>query len=375
MLAPLEGFVVGITADRRADEQADLFARRGARVVHGPMVRTRPLERDDVLRRATDDVIAHPPDIVLANTGIGIRGWLTAAASWGVEDQLTATLAASRVFARGAKAAGAVAAIGVDVAWRAPNESLRELLVRVLEEPLEGRTVAFQEHGAEAPELVDSLRHAGARVVEIPVYRLGAPDKTDRSSALVGQVCDGDVDALTFTSAPAVDAFFTVARGVGADDDVRAALRRRVVPAVVGPHCARAARAHGLDDLVEPVAARRGSMVRAVTDRLAASRRALDGEQLHVVVQGRAVHVTGAPAGPGRSVWLSTLDRWLLDRRVERPGALVSRAALGRAAWGAAVDDHALDVAIARLRRRLGVAGGLVQTVPKRGYRVAVEPT
>ena len=42
-LASLEGFTVGITADRRWEEQAALLERRGARVVHGPAIRTLPL--------------------------------------------------------------------------------------------------------------------------------------------------------------------------------------------------------------------------------------------------------------------------------------------------------------------------------------------
>jgi uroporphyrinogen-III synthase len=51
----------------------------------------------------------------------------------------------------------------------------------------------------------------------------------------------------------------------------------------------------------------------------------------------------------------------------------VNRADLVRAAWGAEGDDHVLDVTIARLRRRLGAVGRLVETVPKRGYRISAE--
>jgi uroporphyrinogen-III synthase len=40
---PLTGFTVGVTADRRWNEQAALFERRGATVLHGPTIRTLPL--------------------------------------------------------------------------------------------------------------------------------------------------------------------------------------------------------------------------------------------------------------------------------------------------------------------------------------------
>ena len=54
------GFVVGITADRRWEEQAELLRRRGATVVHGPCMDTLYLADDDDLRRATVDVIEQP---------------------------------------------------------------------------------------------------------------------------------------------------------------------------------------------------------------------------------------------------------------------------------------------------------------------------
>lgn len=63
----------------------------------------------------------------------------------------------------------------------------------------------------------------------------------------------------------------------------------------------------------------------------------------------------------------------LLRTLVERPGALVSKDALMRAAWpGLAVEDSNLTVQIAALRRALGeVPGGdrWIETMPRRGYR------
>ena len=54
----LRGFTIGITADRRWDEQASLFERRGATVVHAPTIRTLPLGCDEPLKAATAAVIA-----------------------------------------------------------------------------------------------------------------------------------------------------------------------------------------------------------------------------------------------------------------------------------------------------------------------------
>jgi len=75
----LTGFTIGITADRRWEEQAGHFERRGATVQHGASIRTLPLGCDQRLRTATEQVIAQPPAALIANTGVGIRSWFSAA--------------------------------------------------------------------------------------------------------------------------------------------------------------------------------------------------------------------------------------------------------------------------------------------------------
>src|SRR6185312_9521137 len=102
----LTGFTVGLTADRRWTEQAALFERRGAAVVHGPTIRTLSLGAETPLRRATEDVIARPPTVLVANTGLGIRSWFANADTWGLGSALEDSLRQSRILARGPKAAG-----------------------------------------------------------------------------------------------------------------------------------------------------------------------------------------------------------------------------------------------------------------------------
>lgn len=369
MLAPLEGFVVGVTADRRADEQADLLTRRGARVVHAPVIHTLPLGPDESLRQATESVIRDPPDYVIANTGIGVRGWVTAAAAWGWDEALTSVIGSARVLARGPKAAGALHALGIDVWWRAPQESLAEVVDRLRAEPLEGRTVVFQLHGRDTPAVTSTLRAAGAAVIEVPVYRWELPEERAGPHALIERVCNGDVDAVTFTTAPAVENLLELARERGRESAVHDALNMRVATVVIGPFCAGAARAAGLDSVVEPAASRLGSMVLALTQRLARERVVVRAGQSAITIQGRAVELHER-ARSGSTVWLTTRERWLLHALVRRRGAVAPRSELARAVWGAVGDDHVIDVTVARLRRRLGRFGDVVDTVPKRGYRL-----
>ena len=142
-LPTLDGFSVGITADRRWEEQAELLRRRGATVLHGPTIKTYALGPEDGLRRATDAMCLRPPDVLIANTGIGMRSWFAAAESWGVGDALIGALGEAYVVARGPKASGAVHQAGLTVDAISENGRLREVVELVLEFGVEGKTVAF----------------------------------------------------------------------------------------------------------------------------------------------------------------------------------------------------------------------------------------
>ncbi|MGC5410909.1 uroporphyrinogen-III synthase, partial [Streptomyces sp. DT225] len=88
---PLAGFTVGVTAARRAEELGTLLRRRGATVVHAPALRIVPLADDGELLAATEQLVAETPDVVVATTAIGFRGWIEAADGWGIGDRLLDT--------------------------------------------------------------------------------------------------------------------------------------------------------------------------------------------------------------------------------------------------------------------------------------------
>ena len=101
MTGPLTGFHVAVTAARKADEQIALLERRGATVEHAPALTLDPHRVDEArLREATERVIADPPDMFLATTGIGMKAWVAAAEGWGLRDQLVAALSSAEILAR-----------------------------------------------------------------------------------------------------------------------------------------------------------------------------------------------------------------------------------------------------------------------------------
>jgi len=67
--------------------------------------------------RRAEELSAHPPDLVVATTGIGLRGWIAAADGWGIATELTTALGTARIVSRGPKATGALRAAGLPEEW------------------------------------------------------------------------------------------------------------------------------------------------------------------------------------------------------------------------------------------------------------------
>lgn len=367
----LEGFCVGITADRRWDEQAELLRRRGATIMHGPSIRTLPLGSDAPLRDVTERLIESPPDVLIANTGIGIRSWLAAAGSWDVGGDLVGALSTSRIYARGPKASGAIHSLGLEVVARAKTERLREVvdLVLAAESLGPGVRVAIQRDGRGAPAELARLLATGAEVVEIPVYEWKLPDDPAPAVRLAEAVVAGRVHAVTFTSGPALRNLLALADEHDVTGLVDVLRSGDVVVGCVGPVCAEAATEAGITGVVIPASSRLGPLVRAVADRLVERTTSFQVAGGRLVLQG-----TAAIVGDGR-VDLSDTEARLLAVLAQRGGAVVTKTELLAEVWGdAGGDPHLVEVSVGRLRRRLGASGSAIQAVPRRGYRLAVVP-
>ncbi|MGQ4388942.1 uroporphyrinogen-III synthase [Streptomyces sp. SAS_270] len=363
---PLAGFTIGVTAARRADELGALLQRRGASVLHAPALRIVPLADDSELLAATKEVIDQAPDVVVATTAIGFRGWVEAADGWGLGESLLARMRGVELLARGPKVKGAIRAAGLTEEWSPSSESMAEVLDRLLEEGVDGRRIAVQLHGEPLPGFVESLRVAGAEVVGVPVYRWLPPEDLGPVDRLLEAAVTRGVDALTFTSAPAAASLLSRAEDRGLLPELLAALRHDVLPACVGPVTALPLQAHGVDT-VSPDRFRLGPLVQLLCQELPGRARTLPIAGHRVEIRGHAVLVDGAlrPVPPAGMSLLRALAR--------QPGWVVARAELLRALPGAGRDEHAVETAMARLRTALG-APKLIQTVVKRGYRLALDP-
>lgn len=367
----LAGYRVAVTSARRADELCALLRRHGATVGHAAAITMVALPGDDELRCNTESLIASPPDIVIATTGIGFRGWIAAAAGWGLAKQLTAVLSRARIVARGPKVTGAIRAAELREEWSPKSESSREVLQYLHKFGITGSRIAAQLHGATKdwdpfPEFLDELRSAGAEVVPIRTYRWHPAPAGGQFDQLITQIAQRQFDAVSFTSAVAVAATLMRAGDLGISDRLLASLRSDVRAMCVGPVTAQPLVRLGVPTS-SPQRMRLGALARHIAEELPVLRsRTMQAAGHRIEVRGCSVVVDGAvqEVPPAAMAVLRAL--------AQRPGVVVARSALLRALPGSSCDPHAVDTAVLRLRKALGDRN-IIATVIKRGYRLAID--
>lgn len=361
----LAGFRIGITSDRRSQDLIDAFERRGATVMHAPTIRITHSPHDEVIVADTRAIIEARPRVLLATTSYGLRRWFEIADSTGLGMELLATLEAADVLVRGPKARGATRAAGLDDAGMSDEETTASLVTKVLAEHPPGTTVAIQLHGFTDEQQLDRLRDAGYPVHTVAPYHWTAPKNDDhRVQKLIEAICAGQLDCVTFTSAPAVDALLSVAEEHARLDDLLRAFRTQVVAAAVGPVTAAPLIANGIEP-IQPARFRMGALIRLVCDWLEQNRVA------RVQTQHGLVELRGSTVSiDGWAVTLPPTALALLRSLIAANGAVVSRADLA-STLPAGGDEHALEMALSRLRQALP-APKIVATVVKRGYRLDV---
>ncbi len=288
---------------------------------------------------------------------------------WGLQDALLARIGGAEILARGPKSVGALRRHGLRELWSPASEEFDDVLDHLRGRDLRGRRIVVQEHGQSLSMVGHALRRRGADVVTVSVYRVVAAEDPEPVFGLIDLVADRALDAVTFTSAPAVAAVMDAAGSVGRRDELVSAFQADVVAACVGPVTAAAFELWGVPT-IKPDRSRLAAMVKQLETELPSRREGLGvdlvgGHQLllhgdDVLLDGVEVKLSPAPAA-------------VLQALVGNPGSVVSRRALlAMLPSGTAGSEHAVEMAVARLRAALGTRS--VQTVVKRGYRLAVAP-
>jgi uroporphyrinogen-III synthase len=360
----LLGFRIGVTSDRRSGDLIAALERRGAEVLHAPTLQIVPAEHDIRVIEDSKAIIDAQPDILLATTAYGMRGWFEGADAAGIGPGLLDVLAHSRILVRGPKARGAIRAAGLTDQGMSAEETTASLVDEVIAGNPAGTTIAVQLHGFVDEEQLDRLRDAGATVITVAPYRWTVPAEPARVVRILEAIAARTLDAVTFTSAPAAEALLVAAREHGLFDAVVTALRADVVPIAVGPVTAAPLHAAGVE-AIHPERYRLGALVRMLVEYLNENRvRRIATAHGMLEIRGRCA------ALDGQLRHLTPASVAVLRLLVDAGGAVVPKAKL-QSVLPDAGDDHALEAAIGRLRQALDNRA-VVVTVIKRGYRLDI---
>ncbi|MDT5028018.1 MAG: uroporphyrinogen-III synthase, partial [Micromonosporaceae bacterium] len=281
-----------------------------------------------------------------------------------------ARFADARLLARDARAADGLRDLGLTQIWSTSGATTEDLFRYLIAQPMTGRRVVAQLDAEPLREMCQALRTAGAHVVEISTFRSDPPNHVDVLRRMADQVAKRQIDAVALTSQSATRYLLEQAAADGTTDDLLNAFVSDVAAACLGPLAAKPLLDRGVQPLIA-LGAYAADLTALLAQNLPQRALRLTFGRFQVEVRGQALIIGERliPIQPGPIAVLRAL--------AHHPGRVLSAAEIrGLVPGWAGVDDHAIEMAVSRLRRSLDGTEldgtGLVQTVVKRGYRLAV---
>lgn len=366
LLAPLSGYRIGVVAHDGRQAHVDAVTAHGGEAVCGCLVDAVPVGALDAIEAAIDDTVGGGLAAAVVTSPAALEGWLEAAEDLRRDDALRHALIPVKVVALGPETAASVTALDVGAACEVIDAPLQApTRVSALGGDGARRVAVVFDARTGADRLIEALAGGGAEVVAVPVAVAGRPGDDQPARRLVDDVVNARLEGLILSGAAQVRNLVALADQIGKSQELVAALNGEVVVACTTRACEAAANLVGLDAAVRPDRPRLGAVMELLVARLEHRSRSLELAGVPVVLRG-----TLAVVG-GEDIWLAERERALLGALARRPGTVVAKSELLRQVWRSeSVDSHAVEVAIGRLRQRLGPAGAALETVPRRGYRL-----
>lgn len=225
---------IGAFESRRHAQMARQIERLGGHAFVSPSVREVPLDesprtRDFIHRLITGDV-----GIVIFMTGVGFEYLLELAGRQVDRQRYLNALSDVTTIARGPKALAALKKAGIPAPLPAPAPHTWRDILRVVDQQLQvdHKTVGLQAHGGSNSSLIAGLEARGAEVLNVPVYRWALPEDTRPLEENVRRLAAGQLDIVLFTAAPQVMHVARIARELGVEAELHAALQTTVVGAI-----------------------------------------------------------------------------------------------------------------------------------------------
>ena len=260
---------VALLEARMSGELAALVARLGGEPLCAPAVREAALEAGEAIAVLIDRLGAGEIDVIVFQTGVGVKALLKEAERLSRLDDLLAALRRVTTVARGPKPTAVLKQnqVPISVSVREPYTT-GELLAALDGLELRGKSAALLHYGERNAPLASALLERGVRLEEICLYEWQLPEDVGPLKMLIREIVNGRVDAVAFTSQIQVRHLFQVADELAEAEALREALNAKTVVAAVGPTCAEAVESFGVRPRVVAQPPKMGPMMLALADYL-----------------------------------------------------------------------------------------------------------
>jgi uroporphyrinogen-III synthase len=232
---PLAGARVALAETRELDRLATILENEGAVPVRCPLVAILDTPDTGPVDAWLGELAQTGFDDLIFLTGEGLRRLLARAERISLRDQVLAAIARARKVTRGPKPARALHEVGLATDLPAAVPTSQGVMEMLAAEDLSGHRIGLQLYGTQPNEpLVRFLQGAGATVRTVSPYVYAPASDTQRVADLIGELADGKVDVIAFTSAAQVDRLWDVAQERALEPVLRQGLKRAKV-AAIGP--------------------------------------------------------------------------------------------------------------------------------------------
>ena len=250
---------------RRGGEMARLLERHGLQAIEAPALREVPLQDQREAFAFGDAMLRGECDVLVLLTGVGARALVDALCTRWPRASILTALGHVRLACRGPKPVAVLKELGLKPSLSAPEPNTWRELVQVLAGiDLSGKRVWVQEYGRSNPALLAALQERGADVRTAAVYAWRLPEDVEPLRRAIDALCDGNADAISFTSARQIDHLLEVAQQMGRREALMRVLAERVLICSIGPVTSEALVEHGLRADVEPQHPKMGHLVKTI---------------------------------------------------------------------------------------------------------------
>ncbi len=221
--------------------------------------------RDEVTRVISWLGERHERRLVVLLNGAGVNALFRVARELGREAELSAGLARAELLCRGPKPVAALKARGLVTAVRVDEPyTTREVLRAFDDIPLRGREALVVHYGERNGTVVDALRGAHAKVLELSLYDWELPEDLTPLVHLVDEIIGRRVGVVAFTSQIQPRHLVAVAEREHKRQELVHALNTHTLTAAIGPTCAEVLRQLGIAPRVVPPKPKMGSLVQSI---------------------------------------------------------------------------------------------------------------